>query len=130
MLERIEDTQKLSKSFKEAAGAAAAIAGPGKFKSIAQAAKAVRIKKAKRKADILSKKKDVGRERIRRSETGNRATTDRGALAKSKADPKAFSKESIDKGVAELRRKRATKEAAQKLTRKRKAQQKRIDKKK
>ncbi len=61
MAQRIAETQKLSKSFKEGLGVAATIAGPGKVfkaaKTIKQAANAVKIKKAKRKADILQKKK-------------------------------------------------------------------------
>lgn len=136
--ERIADTQKLSRSFKEAAGAVGAVVGPGKFakgfKTIKQAADAVRINKAKRKAEILAKKQ--ARAKAARSTKGIRLPvqgrpkpTEAQEAIKKKMDD-FFSKENIAKRSAADKQARETKAAAQKLTRKRKAQQKRIDKKK
>ena len=114
------------------------------FRSIKAAANAVRIKKAKRKAEILSKKKaptpslaekgTAGVARMKKAFSGNRATTKPGLSAEQKAlrdkMGREFSPEAIAKRTAKMRRDREVKLARQKMTAKRKAQQKRMDKKK
>jgi hypothetical protein len=137
----ISDAMKPSKSFKEAAGIVGTVLGPGKVfkgaKTIKQAADAVRIKKAAIRAKALSKAagkgKDAGKERIKKALKGNRATTKspgRATPAAVAKIEKGFSKSAMDKALKAKKQERVTKEASKKLTAKRKAQQKRMDKKK
>jgi hypothetical protein len=144
----------LSKSFKEGLALGTAALGPGKFaKAGGKVAKmvkrlsgggskrqSVRVKGARKSAgERIEKRKAAtktpGQQRVSEAHKGNRAVTPEAtkvqrAAAERKKLEKAFDPKDMAKDLERRKRLRQTKEAAKKLTAKRKAQQKRIDKKK
>jgi hypothetical protein len=154
----IDESMKPSRSFKEAGAIAIGALGPGKIKKAGKVASKAKdlIQAQLRRREVLRKAKvekavrrvknrvaegkvltkgGKGAARIKRSETGNRATTGTRKLSSAQeAEKKAlgdeFSPAAIAKRSKLAKQARETKAAAKKLTAKRKAAQKRIDKKK